>query len=141
MDGKVTTGIGVAAALVAGPSVASPTPNEPAVPPAASYAELLQPIPNAVERLAQSNAEAAARPAALIPVQYQDHHHHHHHSSDWYRQNGYVWSGGAWVLRPRSHHHHHHHSNDWYRQNGYIWSGGAWVLRPTSHHHHHHNNY
>jgi hypothetical protein len=82
----------------------------PAVPVAASYAELLQPIPNAVERLRAADAEADARPARLIEAQYvaHHHHHHHHHNRGWYLKNGYVWLGGAWVLRPHHHHHHHH---------------------------------
>ena len=142
MDNKLATGLGVAAALAGGSSIAATVPENPVSAPAASYADLLQPIPNAVERLAQANAEAAARPPMLIQAQYQEHHHHHHHhSADWYRQNGYVWSGLAWVLAPRGHHHHHHHSNDWYRHNGYVWSNGGWILAPRPHHHHHHNNY
>jgi hypothetical protein len=146
LDSKIAISVGAAAALATTPCLAAPSAEEPAVPPAASYAELLQPIPNAVERLARSNAEIAARPPVLVEAQYvapdqeHHHHHHHHHSNDWYRQNGYTWSGSAWVIRPQSHHH-HHHSRSWYQRNGYYWYNGAWVLRPQDHHHHHHNNY
>ncbi|HEX4198149.1 MAG TPA: hypothetical protein VHZ26_11970 [Caulobacteraceae bacterium] len=118
MHRKTVTMIGAAAALAAGPGLAGPAnAAPPAVPVATSYAELLQPIPNAVERLKASDAEAASRPARLIDAQYgpfnrhHHHHHHHHHDRGWYLRNGYYWYGGAWTLRPRHHHHHHHHNH------------------------------
>jgi len=115
MDRKTITLVGAAAALAAGPALAASSAAEgPAVPVAASYAELLQPIPNAVERLKLADAEADAQPARLIPAQYaaHHHHHHHHHSRRWYQTHGYAWLGGAWVLRPAHHHHHHHHDHN-----------------------------
>jgi hypothetical protein len=115
MGKKTTSVVGTVAVLAAGPVLAAPVlPQEPAVPVATSYAELLQPIPNAVERLKLADAEAARRPARVVPVQYHDHHHHHHH--------------------------HHHHTRAWYRSHGYYWSGNVWVLRPVPHHHHHHHH-
>jgi hypothetical protein len=61
---------------------------------AASYADLLRPIPNAVEQLRALEQAELARPSdtarMLYEVQYHHHHHHHHHR--------YV----------RRHHHHHH---------------------------------
>jgi hypothetical protein len=116
MNRKTATLLGAAAALAAGPGLAAPAAAEaPAVPVAASYAELLQPIPNAMERLKAADAQGELRPARLIDAQYiahhHHHHHHHHHNRRWYIQNGYSWYGGAWVLRPRPHHHHHHHSH------------------------------
>jgi len=108
MDSKTATALGAAMVLAAATAQAS------AVPVAASYAELLTPIPNAVERLRQADAEAQAQPPQLIEAQYMahhHHHHHHHHSRRWYLRNGYVWYNGAWALRPRPHHHHHHHHN------------------------------
>jgi hypothetical protein len=116
MDGKTAKMIGAAAAtLAAGPALAQ-APQEAPVPAASSYSELLQPIPNAVERLKLADAQDEAR-AKLIPVQYygyqyqNDHHHHHHHSRRWYLSHGYVWYLGRWVSRDyyNSHHHHHHH--------------------------------
>jgi hypothetical protein len=103
---------GALAALTATPALAAPPPVR-AVSPASSYAELLDPIPNAVERLKQADSEAAERPR-IIQVQdggapHHHHHHHHHHSRGWYIAHGYVRSGGTWVLRPVHHHHHHHH--------------------------------
>jgi hypothetical protein len=114
MNRKTATLVGASVALAAGSAFAAAPATEASPPPvASSYAELLQPIPNAVERLKASNAEAAAQPR-LIEAQYahhHHHHHHHHHNRAWYLQNGYVWLGGAWVLHPRRHHHHHHHHN------------------------------
>jgi len=114
MDSKTAMMVGAAAALAAGPALAAPSAAEaPARLVAASYADLLQPIPNAVERLKMADAEAAGS-ARLIPAQWfgrshHHHHHHHHHSSWWYRRNGYYWSGRGWLFRPVPHHHHHHH--------------------------------
>lgn len=117
MDRKTATIVGAAAALVASPALAGSSAAEaPSTLVAASYAELLEPIPNAIERLRASDAEAAARPAQLIPAQYDrhhHHHHHHHHSRRWYRDHGYNWLNGAWVLGPRPHHHHHHNNNNY----------------------------
>jgi hypothetical protein len=117
MDGKLATLAG-AAALAAAPAVATPVASEPAVPVAATYAELLSPIPDATTRLKLADAQDEA-PARLIPAQYyQQHHHHHHHhnhySRSWYLNHGYYWFGGRWVLRPvrRYHHHHHHHHHN-----------------------------
>lgn len=113
MDRKTATLIGAAAALAAGPALAAPHGAEaPSTPVVASYAELLEPIPNALERMRMSDAQADARPAQLIDAQYVNHHHHHHHhhhSRRWYQRNGYYWNGAAWSNAPRPHHHHHHH--------------------------------
>jgi len=111
MDAKTATLATATAALAAGPALAGQSlasPEAPAIPVAASYAELLEPMPNAMERLQLSDAQAAERPAALIPVQWAAHHHHHHHTRRWYLSHGYMWSGGAWIVRPRAHHHYHH---------------------------------
>jgi len=113
MDPKTTSLVAAAAALTAAPALAA-TPPAPAPLVATSYAELLQPVPNALERLRAADAEDAANPAPrLIRVQgvahHHHHHHHHHHSRRWYRAHGYVFLNGAWVVRPVAHHHHHHH--------------------------------
>ncbi len=64
---------------------AAPAEPSPTVPPAQSYADLLAPIPNAVEMLRTDDAAQVARPRLQL-AQYHHHHHHHHY------------------------HHHHHHS-------------------------------
>lgn len=80
-------------ALLALPGAAlagADTQAEPAVPPAQSYADLFQPIPNAAEKLMLSDMQESQRAQSqprLILAQNHHHHHHHHHN----------------------HHHHHHH--------------------------------
>ena len=113
MKAKTVSLLGAATALAAGPAaMAAPSFEGPAVPAAASYADLLTPIPNASERLRVAEAEDRmdAQQPQLIEAQYHHHHHHHHHHNRrWYLTHGYYWFGGAWVLRPPRHHHHHHH--------------------------------
>jgi hypothetical protein len=97
---KKSIGImGALSAISAGPAMAAHAAPAPAVPPAGSYADLLQPIPNAVERLKLAEAEDDARPAVLIRAQFvvplPHHHHHHHHHR-----------------RHHRHHHHHHHNHN-----------------------------
>ena len=83
-------------ALPAGAAVAEALPAQTqAVPPASSYAELLEPIPNASERLRLADAAAATAQPELILAQYNVHDHHH----QWRR----------WRRRHFRHHHHHHH--------------------------------
>ncbi len=105
------------AALLAGLGFASVAQAKP-VPEAETYADLLEPVPNAAERLAADDVQRdSARPVEMAqvylgvgPVAHHHHHHHHHHNS-WYRSHGYYWNGGAWMMHPRHHHHHHHHHN------------------------------
>lgn len=98
MEGKKAALVGAAAAM--------------AVLPATSYAELLQPIPNASEHLKALEAiDTGAGAPQLTETQYvvpnQHHHHHHHHHH--YRR-GYVWRNSRWWRVGHHHHHHHHHS-------------------------------
>ena len=93
------------------------SPNTTGLTAAQSYAELLEPIPNALAVLrvvdaaeATRSAQAAETDADVTLVQYHHHHHrwrHHHHHNRWWRR------------------HHHHHHNRWGRR----------------HHHHHHRGY
>jgi hypothetical protein len=112
MKAKTVTLIGAAAALATGAAVSSPSFAGPAVPQAASYADLLTPITNAQERLRVSDMEARTAEAQPELIQAQYHHHHHHdrhHDRRWYLSHGYYWFNGGWSLRPRHPHHHHHH--------------------------------
>ncbi|QYE37162.1 hypothetical protein KZX46_22555 (plasmid) [Polymorphobacter sp. PAMC 29334] len=112
------TDAALVALIVGGALIASPAAADP-IPPALTYADLFEPVPNAVARLDAADAAVQSRQAYLIPVQYWDgygdpgryhhHHHHHHHSARWFYDNGYVWNGYGWVPRPVYHHHHHHH--------------------------------
>jgi hypothetical protein len=106
MSKKNTLGMAAAAAgaLIAAPQVSA----------AASFAELLDPIPNAAERLAQADADA---PPQLIQAQYGREYHHHHHR----------------VYIPPRHHHHHHHMGS----RGGTRYGGPYGGRVERHHHHH----
>jgi hypothetical protein len=86
---------------------------------ARSYAELLQPIPNAVALLmaadeadaARAKGEAEQNPNVKLAQYYygyeHHHHHHHHHHHRWYHHHHHH----RWYYR---HHHHHHHHHDMY---------------------------
>jgi hypothetical protein len=120
------------AALTPLPAAADPIPR------ATSYAELLDPVPDAEVRLAADDALREQAPRLQVAQYWEHHHHHHHHHSwQWYRDNGYFWDGGAWALIPN---YHHHHAWAWYRARGYYWNGWAWVPRAHHHHHHHHHH-
>ena len=93
MDKKVAGLLGALGALAAGSPATAETLALEGVMHAASYADLLQPIPNASAMLHASDAAMTEDPAAVVRV--QDHHHHHHRYHRRYR---------------RRHHHHHHHS-------------------------------
>jgi hypothetical protein len=117
MSRKVTGIVGTVAAVVlcdasAGAVQAQPNPGEALR--AESYADLLTPIPNAMDLLkAVDRSEDAQAPR----VQPADYHHHHHHHRYWRR----------WYSEPYYYHHHHHHHHGYWRWN--------------YHHHHHHHHY
>ena len=111
-----------ALALTGGAMLAPPAMAEP-IPPAASYADLLEPVPDARARIhaddARDSGDARVIPAQLsIGIGIGHHHHHHHHSARWYRRHGFYWNGQVWIQgpppRPNYHHHHHHHHHQQY---------------------------
>lgn len=120
MDQKIVGAIGAIAGLAALDSAAQATP---AVTPnpgnlnARSFAELLDPIPNAVAALRAADAAAARETQAVSgqagEMQVAGMHHHHH--------------------RYRHHHHHHHHHR--------VLRGIIRHLVPHRHHHHHHHHH
>jgi hypothetical protein len=73
-----------------------------------SFAELLEPIPNATALLqAAGEVKATAPDSANIQVAWWHHHHHHHWY--WHHHHHHNW---YWH-----HHHHHwwwHHHHHWY---------------------------
>ena len=77
----------------------------PAVAPAQTFADLLQPIPDAAARLQHADLQGPA--PQLIQAQYHHHHHvvvvqhHHHHVYRHYRRVIRR------VVRTQDHHHHH----------------------------------
>jgi hypothetical protein len=91
---------GASALALMGGAQAAPAPTQSAVQPASSFAELLDPIPNAVELLNADNQRAGSdaatdeRPMEL--AQYYHHHHHHYYHHHYHHHHYY-------------HHHHHHH--------------------------------
>jgi hypothetical protein len=64
-----------------------------------SYADLLEPIPNALEALIADDMAKARQPKPLLQLAqfYYPHHHHHHHH---HHHNGYY-GGGIVVVPPR----------------------------------------
>src|ERR1700733_4275023 len=100
--------LGAFSAAQAAP-MASPPPTD--VLRANSFADLLEPIPNAAALL-QAVDESGPVSSADGNVQLAQYHHHHHHHPHAYRR-----VVPRIVIAPRRHYHHHHH------------------------HHHHHNHY
>jgi hypothetical protein len=121
MDKKIAGFLGAVATLgTVGAAQASPVPT-PApgdVLRANSFAELLEPIPNAAALL-QAVDESAPAPSAnenvqLAQIFIEHHHHHHHHHHAWRR-----YAPRVVVVPPRRyyhHHHHHHHHHSFYRR-------------------------
>jgi hypothetical protein len=119
MDKKIAGLLGAVAALTsvdAAQATTTPPVNPTETMRAASYADLLTPIPNAVALLDADDAARSQRPAAegadgVQVAQYHHHHHHHHHRRT--------------IIIRRHHHHHHHHYRRYHHH----------------HHHHHHSQY
>jgi hypothetical protein len=86
-----------------------------------SFADLLEPIPNAAALL-KAVDESRPVPSADDNVQlaqfYHHHHHHHHHHSQYRRGYGYDYAPRVIIVprRYRHHHHHHHHHHSFYRR-------------------------
>jgi len=120
MEKKIAGFLGAVATLGAfGAAQAAPAPDD--VLKASSYAELLEPIPNAGALL--QAIDEAAPPKADSNVQlaqfYHHHHHHHHHHHAFYPRYRYYDAPVVVVPRYRRyhhHHHHHHHHHSFYRR-------------------------
>ena len=105
MDKKIAGLLGAVAGVATLGGVAQAAPAMPAStgPMAAqSYADLLTPVPGALEALKADDAartsEARVQLADSVVVT-SDHHHHHHH----------VRHKKVIIIKHRRHHHHHHH--------------------------------
>ena len=88
MEKKIAGVLGAVAALgavSAAQAATAPTPSD--VLKANSYAELLEPIPNAAATLRAVDEQAPSKSAdANVQLaQYYHHHHHHHHHGYWDR--------------------------------------------------------
>ena len=116
MEKKIAGLLGAVAALGTfniAEAAPMPTPAPSDVLRANSFADLLEPIPNA-SALLKAVDESRPNPAADENVklaQYYHHHHHHHHHS-FYRRYGPV----VVVPRYRRYYHHHHHHHSFYRR-------------------------
>jgi hypothetical protein len=119
-----TAGVLGAVTLLAGASAAHAAPAVDAglaeVMNVTSYAELLQPIPNAMALLRASDAQAQATPLPLategdgtvVEAQFYHHHHHHHgrfHHHGYFRGGPFFHHHHHGFYRRFYHHHHHHH--------------------------------
>ena len=108
MDKKIAGLLGAAAAIATvGTANATEVQGNP-VNQAASYRELLDPVPNALAALQAEEAQRASAPSAseklaqvIIGVGHHHHHHHHHH---------HVVPRIHVRVLPNPHHHHHHSS-------------------------------
>jgi len=87
----VTTLVALPAGAQAGPSLH-----------AGSFAELLEPIPNASQQLSLLDRAEPGYAGLLMKAQYRHHHHHHHRHHHGRR------------TQVSHHHHHHHHENGSY---------------------------
>jgi len=93
LDKKIAGLLGAVAALgTLGAAQATTAPAPTNVLAANSYAELLQPIPDASAKLKALDEQQRSTTAGERGIQLAAHHHHHHHH-----------------YRRRHHHHHHHH--------------------------------
>ncbi len=121
MDKKIAGLLGAVAtlgAMNAAQAAPTPSPAPSDVLRANSFADLLEPIPNAAALL-QAVDESAPVPSADENVQlaqiFIEHHHHHHHHA--YRR----YAPRVVIVPPRRyyrhhHHHHHHHHHSFYRR-------------------------
>ena len=126
MDKKIAGLLGAVAAfgtLTTAQAATEPAPNPSDALKANSYADLLEPIPNAatILRTLDDQAQDVPQAAREKVAQYYYHHHHHHgyyHHHHHHHHHGYWRRGPVIVVPPRRYYHHHHH-----------------------HHHHHHGIY
>jgi hypothetical protein len=93
MDKKIAGLLGAAGALTAVSSAQAAAPAS-GLEPAATYRDLLEPVPNALALLKNEDAQGADTRSDGQTRLAQHHHHHHHHH--------------RWWRRYRHHHHHHH---------------------------------
>ena len=114
MEKKIAGVLGAVAALGAlgtlGTAQAATGPNPADVLTANSYADLLEPIPNAPQILQALDSQPPAKTAEANVQVAQFYHHHHHHHHGYYHHHHHHWRAPVVVVpRRRWHHHHHHH--------------------------------
>ena len=129
MDKKIAGLLGAVGAL-ASVGIAQATTN-PADPTEAlkaqSFADLLEPIPNAMEKLRAVDETESAPRVQTAQLFIEHHHHHHHHHHGYYRGDGprIVVTPGFRSRRYYHHHHHHHHHHGYWRRGTIERNGGG----------------
>lgn len=122
MDKKWMGAVGAASALAllgGAASAAVPATGPQGVMPARSYAELLDPVPNAAAVLKADDERLAAEQDHPVQLaQYVEdgfyHHHHHHHHYRRYERVVPVFPRFGYRYHHHHHHHHHHFRRDYY---------------------------
>jgi hypothetical protein len=102
--------------LAAGAAPAAPTLTEVMSP--ASYAELLQPIPNAAELLKEASVPAPEPEASVQLAQY--------YGSPYYPNYNYAPPRRRYYHHHHHHHHHHHNNYGGYGGRGGYGGYGGW---------------
>lgn len=118
MDKKIAGLLGAVGALTSLSTAQAATPSDPTeVLKAGSYADLLDPIPNAMEKLRAVDETPSAPKVQTAQLFIEHHHHHHHHHHGYYRGYGprIVVTPGYRYRGYHHHHHHHHHHHSYYR--------------------------
>ena len=129
MDKKIVGLVGAISGLASFDTAQAATvagPNATELLGARSYAELLDPIPNALALLWEVEAADAARARRVSGADPDmklaaHHHHHHHHRYHHHHHHHHMYR----------HHHHHHHHHRWYQ--GRYWEygeGPCWLRTP-----------
>jgi hypothetical protein len=121
MDKKLAGLLGAVGALASlNTAQAAPSSDPTEILKAGSFADLLEPIPNAMAKL-RAIDETGSSPKVRVAQFFVEHHHHHphHHHHGYYREYGpriVVTPGYRYGYRGYEHHHHHHHHHSYYRR-------------------------
>ena len=128
MEKKIAGLLGAMATLGAfngAEAAPAPSPAPTDILRANSFADLLEPIPNAAALLRAVDESRPAQSAdenVQLAQYYYHHHHHHHHHHAWRR---YEYDEPRIIVVPpryryyHHHHHHHHHHHSFYRRDYY----------------------
>jgi len=119
MDKKIAGLLGAVGALASlNTAQAAASPDSADVLKAGSYADLLEPIPDAAGKLraVDESANTSKVQTAQLFFEHHHHHHHHHHHGYYRGEPRIVVTPGYGYRRYYHHHHHHHHHHHGYYQ-------------------------
>ena len=127
MDKKIAGLLGAVAAVGAiGTAQASAAPAPTDVLRANSYADLLEPIPNAAKVLQALDEQSPQADEPKVQLAQWYHHPHHQHHGYWRGRGygdgygyGYGYGPRVYVVPPRRYYHHHHHHHHHWRYDRY----------------------